>query len=164
MSRENVEIVRAWLDTWVMWFNSGRDPDRLARLASDYMAPDVIYEEDPVWPDAGTYHVWPPWCGASLTTSTLCTSRASRLERPSTQETWSSPRCGSRCSGQVRVRQSSSSGLTPCGSRTVASRTSEPGTTRSRPSKPPGCGSRRHVSLETAWKQRTEAAGSRPRS
>jgi len=56
MSRENVEIVRAWLDTWVMWFNSRRDPDRLARLASDYMAPDVIYEEDPVWPDAGTYH------------------------------------------------------------------------------------------------------------
>jgi ketosteroid isomerase-like protein len=56
MSQENVEIVRAWLDTWVVWFNSQRDPDRLARLASEYLAPDVTYEEDPVWPDAGTYH------------------------------------------------------------------------------------------------------------
>jgi len=56
MSQENVEIVRGWLDTWVGWFDSGRDPDRLAVLASDYMAPGVTYEEDPVWPDAGTYH------------------------------------------------------------------------------------------------------------
>ena len=56
MSQENVEVVRSWLDTWIAWFNSQRDPDRLARLASDYMAPNVTYEEDPVWPDAGTYH------------------------------------------------------------------------------------------------------------
>jgi ketosteroid isomerase-like protein len=56
MSQENLEIVRTWLDTWVGWFNSERDPDRLAMLASDYMAPNVTYEEDPVWPDAGTYH------------------------------------------------------------------------------------------------------------
>jgi ketosteroid isomerase-like protein len=55
MSQENVEVVRAWLDTWVVWFNSPRDPDRLARLASEYLAQDVTYEEDPVWPDAGTY-------------------------------------------------------------------------------------------------------------
>jgi len=56
MSQENVEIVRGWLDTWVGWFNSERDPDRLASLAIEYMAPDVTYEEDPVWPDAGSYH------------------------------------------------------------------------------------------------------------
>jgi ketosteroid isomerase-like protein len=55
MSQENVEVVRAWLNTWVVWFNSPRDPDRLARLASEYLAEDVTYEEDPVWPDAGTY-------------------------------------------------------------------------------------------------------------
>ena len=55
MSQENVEIVRAWLGSWVGWFNSHRDPDRLAWLASQYLAPNVIYEEDPVWPDAGTY-------------------------------------------------------------------------------------------------------------
>jgi ketosteroid isomerase-like protein len=55
MSQENVEVVRAWLNTWVVWFNSPRDPDRLARLASEYLAQDVTYEEDPVWPDAGTY-------------------------------------------------------------------------------------------------------------
>jgi ketosteroid isomerase-like protein len=55
MSQENVEIVRRWLDAWTRWFNSPRDPDRLTQLASRYMAPDVTYEEDPVWPDAGTY-------------------------------------------------------------------------------------------------------------
>jgi ketosteroid isomerase-like protein len=55
VSQENVEIVRGWLDTWVGWFNSERDPVRLASLASEYMAPSVTYEEDPVWPDAGTY-------------------------------------------------------------------------------------------------------------
>ena len=37
------------------WFNSQRDPAELARLAGDYMARDVTYDEDPVWPDAGTY-------------------------------------------------------------------------------------------------------------
>jgi ketosteroid isomerase-like protein len=55
MSQENVEVVRSWLDAWLEWFNSERDPDRLAIAASDYMAPNVIYEEDPIWPDSGTY-------------------------------------------------------------------------------------------------------------
>ena len=55
MSRENVEIVRSWLDAWVAWFNSERDPDQLAMVASKYMAPNVTYEEDPIWPDSGTY-------------------------------------------------------------------------------------------------------------
>jgi len=55
MSQENVEIVRNWLDAWVDWFNSQRDPDRLARIGSQYMAPNVTYEEDPVWPDAGAF-------------------------------------------------------------------------------------------------------------
>ena len=55
MSQENVEIVRRWLESWVDWFNSERDPDRLATIARDYMAPNVTYEEDPVWPDAGEY-------------------------------------------------------------------------------------------------------------
>jgi len=56
MSHENVEIARGWLDAWVAWFNSQRDPARLAQLASDYLASNVTYEEDPVWPDAGSYH------------------------------------------------------------------------------------------------------------
>jgi ketosteroid isomerase-like protein len=55
MSQANVEVVRAWVDTWVGWFNSDRDSDRLATAASEYLAPSVTYEEDPVWPDAGTY-------------------------------------------------------------------------------------------------------------
>ena len=55
MAQGNVEIVRGWLDAWVGWFNSPRDSDRLAVLASEYMAQNVSYEEDPVWPDAGTY-------------------------------------------------------------------------------------------------------------
>jgi ketosteroid isomerase-like protein len=56
MSQENVEIARAWLNAWVAWFNSQRDPARLTQLASDYLASNVTYEEDPVWPDAGSYH------------------------------------------------------------------------------------------------------------
>ena len=55
MSQENVEVVRAWVDRWVGWFNSDRDPDRLATAASEYLTPTVTYEEDPVWPDAGAY-------------------------------------------------------------------------------------------------------------
>src|SRR5215218_5837581 len=55
MSQENVEVVRGWLDAWESWFNSERDPDRLARIASQYLTPEVIYEEDPVWPDAGIF-------------------------------------------------------------------------------------------------------------
>jgi ketosteroid isomerase-like protein len=55
MSQENVEIVRRWLDAWVGWFNSTRDSDRLEVLAAEFMAENVTYEEDPVWPDAGSY-------------------------------------------------------------------------------------------------------------
>jgi ketosteroid isomerase-like protein len=55
MSHENVTVVRNWMDAWASWFNSERDPDRLARIASEYLAPDVTYEEDPRWPDAGAF-------------------------------------------------------------------------------------------------------------
>jgi ketosteroid isomerase-like protein len=55
MSQENIEVVRGWLDAWVSWFNSERDPHQLARIASQYLAPDVTYEEDPRWPDAGAF-------------------------------------------------------------------------------------------------------------
>jgi ketosteroid isomerase-like protein len=55
MSQENVEVVRRWLDAWVEWFGSGRDPDQFDQLADRYMAPNVVYEEDPVWPDAGVF-------------------------------------------------------------------------------------------------------------
>ena len=58
MSQENVEIVRRWLDGWVEWFNSERDPEALAAIGARYTAPDVIYEEDPIWPDAGTFRGW----------------------------------------------------------------------------------------------------------
>jgi ketosteroid isomerase-like protein len=56
MSEENVELVRNWMDAWVEWFNSERDPEALGEVGRQYMAPDVVYEEDPVWPDAGTFH------------------------------------------------------------------------------------------------------------
>ena len=55
MSRENVEIVRRWMDEWVEWFNSRREPEELARINDQYTAADVVYEEDPVWPDAGRF-------------------------------------------------------------------------------------------------------------
>ena len=55
MSQENVEVVRNWLDAWVDWFNSQRDPDAFAQIGSRYMASNVTYEEDPVWPDAGAF-------------------------------------------------------------------------------------------------------------
>jgi ketosteroid isomerase-like protein len=55
MSQENVQIVRGWLEAWVEWFRSERDLDQFGRLAHRYMAPDVTYEEDPVWPDAGVF-------------------------------------------------------------------------------------------------------------
>jgi hypothetical protein len=60
MSPENVEVVSDWLDAWVKWFYSRQDIDGLAELASEYMAPDVIYEEDPVWPTPGPIAVWTP--------------------------------------------------------------------------------------------------------
>ncbi len=55
MSQENVELVRRWLDAWVEWFGTERDPDQFERLADQYMAPNVTYEEDPVWLDAGVF-------------------------------------------------------------------------------------------------------------
>ena len=55
MSGENVEIVRRWMDEWVEWFNSRREPEELARINDQYTAADVVYEEDPVWPDAGSF-------------------------------------------------------------------------------------------------------------
>jgi ketosteroid isomerase-like protein len=55
MSQENVEIVRRWIDGWVEWFNSRRDAKELAQIYDQYTAAAVIYQEDPVWPDAGVF-------------------------------------------------------------------------------------------------------------
>jgi len=55
MSQEKVEVVRDWLEASVEWFGTERDPDQSDRLAYQYMAPNVTYEEDPVWPDAGVF-------------------------------------------------------------------------------------------------------------
>ena len=55
MSQENVEIVRRWIDGWVEWFNSRRDAKELVQIYDQYTAAAVIYEEDPVWPDAGVF-------------------------------------------------------------------------------------------------------------
>ena len=56
MSEENVEQIREGLTGLVEWFNSDeREPERFAEFAEKFAAPDVIYEEDPVWPDAGTF-------------------------------------------------------------------------------------------------------------
>ena len=55
MPKANAEIVSAWLDAAVNWFNSPADPEGFSRITQRYMARDVVYEEDPVWPDAGTY-------------------------------------------------------------------------------------------------------------
>jgi ketosteroid isomerase-like protein len=55
MSQENVEIVDAWWKAVAGWFNSPRDPEALSRIVNQYMAANVIYEEDPIWPDAGAF-------------------------------------------------------------------------------------------------------------
>jgi ketosteroid isomerase-like protein len=57
MSEENVEIVRRWWAESSDWFNDpkGGDPERLAEISARYASEDVVFEEDPVWPDAGTY-------------------------------------------------------------------------------------------------------------
>jgi ketosteroid isomerase-like protein len=55
MSQGNVEIVRRWIDEWVKWFNSPRDPNELARITDRFTTADVVYEEDPVWPDADVF-------------------------------------------------------------------------------------------------------------
>ena len=53
MSQENVEVVRRWLDAWVEWFGTEQDPDEFD--GDQYLARNVTYEEDPVWPDAGVF-------------------------------------------------------------------------------------------------------------
>jgi ketosteroid isomerase-like protein len=55
MSEENVEIVRNWMDVGADALSSGADLDALAQAAGRYLTPSVVYEEDPVWPDAGTF-------------------------------------------------------------------------------------------------------------
>jgi ketosteroid isomerase-like protein len=55
MSQENVEVVRAWQMAFGGWFNSSRDPEALAQLTNQYTAANVIYEEDPIWLDAGVF-------------------------------------------------------------------------------------------------------------
>lgn len=60
ISQENVEIVRRWLDAWTRWFDSPRDPDRFAPIASRYLDPDVIYEEDPFGRTRAPIAVWTP--------------------------------------------------------------------------------------------------------
>jgi ketosteroid isomerase-like protein len=56
VSNEDVATVRSWLDAAADWFNSpAARPEGLTRMAERYFAPDVTYEEDPVWPDAGVY-------------------------------------------------------------------------------------------------------------
>jgi hypothetical protein len=55
MSEADAEIVRGWLDAAVGWFDSPGDLAELAEINARYMAHDVTYEEDPVWPDAGAY-------------------------------------------------------------------------------------------------------------
>jgi ketosteroid isomerase-like protein len=54
MSEANAEIVRRWLDASAEALNSEAG-EPFAAVAERFMAPDVLYEEDPVWPDAGVY-------------------------------------------------------------------------------------------------------------
>jgi ketosteroid isomerase-like protein len=55
VSKSDAEVVRRWLDAAVGWFASPREFAQLAQINDQYMTHDVTYEEDPVWPDAGTY-------------------------------------------------------------------------------------------------------------
>lgn len=55
MSEADAEIVRRWLDAAVGWFESPGNLAELAEINALCMTNDVTYEEDPVWPDAGTY-------------------------------------------------------------------------------------------------------------
>ncbi|HEY6652881.1 MAG TPA: nuclear transport factor 2 family protein [Solirubrobacterales bacterium] len=55
MSQESVEIVRNWMDAGADALNSGDDLDALAQAADRYLTQSVVYEEDPVWPDPGTF-------------------------------------------------------------------------------------------------------------
>jgi ketosteroid isomerase-like protein len=56
VSGKNAELVRGSLEAYADWFNSTqRDIDDLAPILKSFAAPDIVYAEDPVWPDAGTY-------------------------------------------------------------------------------------------------------------
>jgi ketosteroid isomerase-like protein len=56
MSEENVGLVRNWLDSTADAFNSVQPGEGVKKAADRYLTGDVVYEEDPVWPDAGTFH------------------------------------------------------------------------------------------------------------
>jgi ketosteroid isomerase-like protein len=56
MSEENVEVVRSWLDSTADAFNSVDSVEGVTQAAGRYLTEEVVYEEDPVWPDAGTFH------------------------------------------------------------------------------------------------------------
>ena len=55
MSQKSVEVVRRSMDACVGGFNARRDPTELAGINDHYPAADVVYEEDPAWPDAGLF-------------------------------------------------------------------------------------------------------------
>jgi ketosteroid isomerase-like protein len=56
MSDDSVEVVRSWLDSAADAFNSVESVEGLTQAADRYFTKDVVYEEDPVWPDAGTFY------------------------------------------------------------------------------------------------------------
>jgi ketosteroid isomerase-like protein len=49
-----VEIVRALFEQSAEWFGASTDRHELERILARY-APDLVYEEAPEWPDAGTF-------------------------------------------------------------------------------------------------------------
>jgi ketosteroid isomerase-like protein len=55
MTESDVEIVREWAEAMVRFIGSPDGRVELAERAKGYMAPDCVYEEDPVWPDAGEF-------------------------------------------------------------------------------------------------------------
>jgi ketosteroid isomerase-like protein len=57
MSQADVDLVKVWAEQLVGWFalNEAERPQRAIELTERYVAPDAVYEEDPVWPDADTY-------------------------------------------------------------------------------------------------------------
>ena len=55
MSQENVEIVRRWLDAGADALSLENPLAAFAEVADRFMTHDVVYEEDPIWPDAGIF-------------------------------------------------------------------------------------------------------------
>ena len=55
MPQENVEIVRSWLDAAADALSSANPVVAFPQVGERFMTQDVVYEEDPVWPDAGTF-------------------------------------------------------------------------------------------------------------